>query len=151
MSTSDQLKDVMFDAVSESIENMAFMEVTHGDNPPEEDLMWVSMSIEDPIKDTLYLGVPEPLMKELTAGVFAMDEDELEEQLIKDTLAELLNTLGGVFYTKALPESQTYQLGLPVHGEGEFPISGDQAYCWYMQLEDTTIVIAANGDGLKNL
>lgn len=150
MSISEKTKETLFDAVRESIENMAFMEVSRGDGSIPETLSWVSMTIEDPIKDRLYLGFPEPLLRQLTSSVFAVDEEDVQPQMMQDILAELLNTLGGVFFTRALPSDQTYQLGLPVHGEGAFPVA-DKDCCWDMVLEGSSIVLAADGTGLNQL
>jgi len=149
--TGTDLAPDVFRAVGESIENMAFMEVTHGTEAPTGEVSWASISIDDPIRDRLYLGIPLPLLRQLTGSVFGLDEAELTEQMLRDTLAELLNTLGGVLFTRILPPQVTYQLGLPEHGTGPFPKTPADDFCWCMQLEDAALILAADGNGLATL
>jgi len=42
-----------------------------------------------------------------------MDRDELNDQLINDLLAEILNTLAGRFMTEILPPDSDFALSIP--------------------------------------
>lgn len=60
------------------------------------------------------------IIEEVARNIFALDFDEvIEENLLNDTLAEMLNTISGKFMKEITPEDQIYELGLPVIGKYE--------------------------------
>lgn len=142
----------MLDAVSQTLENMAFIEVTELSNEIEPtaiaDVTWVSILIHDPLQGEIRMAMPRKLLTEMTANMFGIESSEITEEQEKDIIAEILNTLTGLFMTKLLPEDQTYQLGLPEHGEGPLPEIEEDAIVWHLQTEGSPLLLVATGAGL---
>lgn len=142
----------MFSAVSQTLENMAFVEVTEQpiDNPKPlgEGVNWVSMLIHDPFQGEIRLAMTAFLLRELTANMFGLETDEISQSQQEDIIAEILNTLTGLFMTKLLPDDQTYQLGLPEHGTGEFPPVDEDSIAWNLEIDGQPLVIIGSGAGL---
>ncbi len=130
----------MKEAVSKTLENMAFMEAAeHFDQDyeiPVDNLVWVSMLIHDPVQGELRLAMSQSLLKNLTGSIFSLDDDEITQDQMDDIMQELLNTIGGLFMTNLLLDNQTYQLGLPEHGEGEMPELEPNSVVWKLMTAD---------------
>ncbi len=141
----------MIEAVRETFENMAFVEVAEQseeigfDIPTERD--WVSILIHNPLQGELRLALPKNLLTTMTADMFSIDIADVEEVQRQDILSEILNTLAGLFMTKLLPNDQTYQLGLPEYGEGPIPESDEESLVWNLQIEGSPLLLVANGTG----
>ncbi len=103
---------------------------------PAEDLVWTSMLIMDPVQGELHLAMSKALLVKLTAAIFALDVDEVTEDQLHDSLDELLNTIGGLFMSNLLADNQTYRLGLPEFGEGEFPPPEPNSVIWKLMTSD---------------
>jgi CheY-specific phosphatase CheX len=145
----DKTYQAMLDAVRMTFENMAFLEVT--EQSPEVLLemplesVWVSILIHDPIQLELRLVLAQSLLSEMTADMFSIELEEIAETQRLDIVAELLNTLAGLFMTNLLPDDQTYQLGLPEHGEGPVPGIEEGSLVWRLQIEGTPLLVVASG------
>lgn len=146
----------MINATSQTLENMAFMEVMqHVDTKyeiPEEDLSWTSILIHDPVQGELKLALPTSSLKSLTGNIFAIDEEEVGEAQMTDILNELLNTIAGLFLTNIVQEDQEYQLGLPELGEGPLPDIDSDTIVWkLMTSEEDALQIFASGASLVTM
>lgn len=134
------LYQAMKQAASNTLENMVFLEVMeHYDQSyeiPPEDLTWASLLIQDPVQGEIRLAMTNELLKKLTAAVFSLDEEEITQAQMDDILHELLNTIAGLFMTNLLADNQTFQLGLPEHGEGELPELEPGSVAWKLMTAD---------------
>jgi CheY-specific phosphatase CheX len=146
------LYQAMFNAVSQTFENMAFVEVIE---QPENNrkkingpVPWVSMLIHDPFQGEIRLAITTSLLRELTANMFGLEADEITQSQQEDIIAEILNTLTGLFMTALLPDDQTYQLGLPEHGTGDFPPVDEDSIAWNLEIDGQPLVIIGSGAGL---
>jgi hypothetical protein len=106
------------DAVTECIENMAFMSVdTEFDEPqPDaagEDAVTASIKVLEPKAGELRLSMPKKTAAELAKALFCITDQELSEPLINDLACELLNTISGRVMKRVLPSECLYHLGLP--------------------------------------
>ncbi|MCF6178732.1 MAG: chemotaxis protein CheX [Geopsychrobacter sp.] len=143
----------MLDATRQTFENMAFVEVTE----QSEELAfespthatWVSILIHDPLQGEVRIALPSALLTNMTADMFGIEIEEVSESQHQDIIAEMLNTLAGLFMTNLIPEDQTYQLGLPEHGEGPVPENEENAIVWNLQIEGEPLLIVANGNGFS--
>ena len=150
------LYQAMINAASQTLENMAFMEVMeHGDKAyeiPAEETAWTSMLIHDPVQGEIRLAMPQTLLKKLTGNIFALDEEEITESQMNDILNELLNTIAGLFMTNLLPDEQEYQLGLPELGTDELPEVDADTIVWKLMTSDEDpLQIFASGASLVAL
>lgn len=134
------LKQAMKNAVSQTFENMAFMEVIeHYDQEftlPQDDLAWASLVIKDPVQGEIRMALPASALAQLTATIFALEPSEVDENKSRDILHELLNTIAGLFMTKLLPENQTFDIGLPESGQGELPQADQDTLTWRLLTGD---------------
>ena len=134
------LYQAMLTAVSQTLENMAFMEVMEHFNQsyeiPAEDLVWNSLLINDPVQGEVKLAMPKSLLKKLTGNIFALDDDEITQSQMDDILNELLNTIVGLFLTNLLADDQEYKMGLPESGEGELSDADTEPIIWKLMTAD---------------
>jgi hypothetical protein len=150
------LYQAMIHAVSQTLENMAFMEVTeHPDKAYQiatEELAWTSLLIHDPVQGELRLAMPEPLLRTLTGNIFGQDEEVVTPAQQTDILNELLNTIAGLFMTSLLATDQEYKLGLPELGKGELPEPDADTLVWKLVTsEDVPLQLYAVGASLLAL
>jgi CheY-specific phosphatase CheX len=150
------LYQAMKKAVSTTLENMVFLEaLEHYDQEyeiPVEDLAWSTLLIQDPVQGEIRLAMTKDFLKRLTASVFALDEDEITQAQMDDALHELVNTIAGLFMTNLMADSQTFQLGLPEHGEGELPELEPGSVVWrLMTVDEDPLQVFATGVSLLAL
>ena len=104
-------------AVKDTLENMVFMEafpVTDGSQLPDEPPCLVAhLLIHDPLQGELHLIMPRLLAEKISQTIYGLPEEELTEQIINDTFAEVINVIAGRFMNEFLPKQQLYRLGLP--------------------------------------
>lgn len=148
------LYQAMLDAMCTTLENMAFVEVTEqsdelGTQVPE-DAVWVSILIHDPLQGEVRLAMSETLLTDMTANMFGLEPDEVMGEQKQDIIAEILNTLAGLFMTNLLPDDQTYQLGLPEHGDGPLPEVEEGSVIWHLQVEEQPLLLVASGASLTS-
>ncbi len=146
----------MINAVSQTLENMAFMEVLeHFDSSyeiPVEELVWNSLLINDPVQGEVRLAMSTTLLKTLTGNIFGIDDEEITQQQMDDILNELLNTIVGLFLTNLVADDQEYKMGLPERGEGELPEIDANTIVWkLMTSEEDVLQIFATGASLVTL
>jgi len=108
-------QEALVTAVAETFENLAFMEPEY--SPDKEFAAAVtygcSLAIHAPLQSTMQIVMDEELGKVITSTVWSRQKESVDEQMCRDTLAELLNTIAGRFMKALLPADQTFQLGLP--------------------------------------
>ena len=146
----------MISAVSQTLENMAFVEaMEHFDSSyeiPEEELVWTSLLVNDPVQGEIRLAMPKSLLKNLTCNIFGVDVDEVTQAQQDDILNELLNTIVGLFLTNLLADDQEYKMGLPELGEGPLPeIDADTVVWKLMTSDEAPLQVFANGASITAL
>lgn len=127
-------------AASQTLENMAFMEVMEHYDPsyeiPTDELTWSSLLISDPVQGEVRLAMTKSLLEKLTIAIFTLAPEDITQAQKDDTLHELLNTIAGLFMTNLLADNQTFQLGLPEAGHGELPELEANAISWKLMTAD---------------
>jgi hypothetical protein len=106
------------EAVTECIENMAFMSVdTEIDDPLQvtegEQEVIALIEVLEPKAGELRLTMPRKTAAELAKALFSITDQELSDTLINDLACELLNTISGRVMKRVLPAECLYHLGLP--------------------------------------
>jgi hypothetical protein len=146
----------MINAVSQTLENMVFIEVMeHFDRSyeiPAEELVWNSLLINDPVQGEIRLAMSKTFLKKLTGNVFSIDDDEITQPQMDDILHELLNTIVGLFLTNLLADDQEYKMGLPELGEEALPEAEANTIAWKLMTdEEDALQIFATGAPLVAL
>ncbi len=149
MSSMDNgLQDAMFEAASETLENMAFMEVIAQRERREEIKYYSTLDILSPVSGTLTLVTTPKLAHEITEGLIDPEDGEPSEEMTFDALSELINTIGGRLMRVLTPEDQTFSLGLPnsfSSSNYEFDKSSEFAR---FEIDGQTFLVVASGDEL---
>lgn len=146
----------MINAVSQTLENMVFMEVMeHFDRSyeiPAEDLVWNSLLINDPVQGEIRLAMAKTFLEKLTENIFNIDHNEITQPQLDDILNELLNTIVGLFLTNLLEDDQEYKMGLPELGEEELPENDANTIIWKLMTDgEDALQIFATGASLVAL
>ena len=155
MNEQTPLYKTMKEAVSQTLENMAFIEATeHYDQDyeiPGDDLTWAYLVVQDPVPGEIRLALSQSMLKNLTSSVFSLETEEITEAQMKDILHELLNTIAGLFMTKLLADNQAYKIGLPEQGEGEMATAEPDTLIWkLMTSEEDPLQVQIAGSMLIN-
>ncbi len=147
----EKLEQDTFNALSTTLENMAFMEVgkdiEEAQTYPAEEMIVSRLLIHDPIQGELYLVMPKLLLRKIASSVYIMPAEEIADQMLLDMLCELINTIAGLFLNAYLPGDQTYSLGLPEEipdGQVDSPFELKR---WDYQVENDLFSLALAGDG----
>ena len=150
------LYQAMINAVSQTLENMVFMEAMEHFNCsyeiPADEVVCNSILINDPIQGEIKLAMSKSLLRKLTCNLFSMGEDEIEPSQMDDILNELLNTIVGLFMTNLLSDNQEYKIGLPESANKFLPEIDAGTIVWkLMTSEEDAIQIFATGTSLTEL
>ncbi len=150
------LYQAMINAVSQTLENMVFMEaMEHFDRAyeiPAAESVWSSLLINDPVQGEIRLVMGRELLQKLTSHVFGVNPDEVSQAQMDDILNELLNTIVGLFLTNLLADTQQYKMGLPETGAGEPPeIDADTIVWKLMTSDEDPLQIYASGESIVAL
>jgi len=147
-SLENELQDAMFEAASETLENMAFMEVIPRKERREELKYYSTLDILAPVTGTLTLVTTPKLAHEITAGLIDPEDGEPSEEMFFDALSELINTIGGRLMRVLTPEDETFSLGLPnsfSSSDHGFKKSSEFAH---FEIDGQTFLVVATGDAL---
>lgn len=118
------LKEIIADAVSQTIESMAFVDISLSSTktPYDEHLvrLRVEILINAPFPGEIRLVLPVSLAVSFAKNMYNLDEKEVSEEILNDVLGEIINIVAGRIMADILPEDQTFQLGLPQVGQDVF-------------------------------
>lgn len=148
----EPLADLITQAVAETIESLAFLEVTPSPEPPvpDENTLWVDMLVHDPVQGEFRLTVPSQLLALITETLYGQPAAEIPEATRLDLLAELLNTIAGRFLSELLPAETSFKLGLPTLVHSQFP-QANPGLAWNFSAAGLLFSLSASGDSLLQL
>lgn len=141
-------------AVRESFEHLAFMQpvfLTSLDPPTTVRVFWVcEMLVIRPVGALFCLRIEHGALKKTAASIWGRPEESLDDNLLTDTLAELLNTVGGKYMQLVLPDGRQFQLGLPKVTTTDGVAGGnDENLCF--ELEGYNFQVSLSGKELLGL
>jgi len=116
------VKNAMVNAVTETMENMAFEQVEEAVEPtaaPTGDIIWATMPVICPATAEISIELSKEYARAITEALFGFIENGPDDNIIRDALAEMLNTIGGRFMAQLTPSHQEFELGLPKVGAGK--------------------------------
>lgn len=138
-------KNALKRSVIDTFESMAFQELTPVPvNPLPAPALWSfrqgSMSICAPFQGILVMTISAELLHSVTASAYGIDPKAVEASMEYDTLAEMLNTMAGLWMRNITKSDQFFKLGLQEADEVDY-ISGETA--------ETHCVFDADGDFIE--
>ncbi len=149
------LQDKITAAMEETLENMAFISVEECSAEEVEELdhpqLGVNLLVREPVLFEMQLHSSKELLYQVAENMYAMEREELDDRLINDLLAEVLNTVAGLFMSAILPPETKFALGLP---ELSDEIEGGSELVFNYIAEDCPISVeikTADLDSFKSL
>lgn len=146
------LEEAARQALSVTLENMAFEEVFALDGKPDdykEDIakFWTRLTITTPIKGAMAITLCQACAERLVRTILGpmVDENEIEPGMIRDTIGELINTVAGRFMNLIVSKEQEFAIGLPETGEGSAFDEADVYKHIFFQVSDDYIVVTLAG------
>lgn len=126
-------KNLLSQAIITTIEDLAFIQLIESgavrdagaaaETGANNDYLQDMLSVYLPVKSrygVIIMSASKSILKETARNIFALDpEAPVGEDMVNDTIAELLNTVSGQFMRAITPKDEFYELGLPVIGSFE--------------------------------
>jgi len=149
----DKLKEVMAVAVTETLENMLFMEVIETDEAISEipDAVKAGLLVHEPFPGEFRLTISRGLAGEISESLYSMNEEEISDQILFDVLGELLNTIAGRIMTSIVPGESTFRLGLPETGAEVFLETDSPSVQCNFEIEGQYFSLIACGETLSRM
>ncbi|MFH2129491.1 MAG: chemotaxis protein CheX [bacterium] len=148
------VEQILDEAVRETIETMAFMEVMRGDKitPYDEHLvrLRVEILVNAPFPGEIRLVLPKSLAMVFAQNMYSLDEQEVTDEIIADVLGEIVNIIAGRLIADILPGDQTFQLGLPQIGPDAFLETEAASLAIEFDAESTPFWVILFGDGFQS-
>jgi len=116
---NEKSREALLAAVMETLETMAFFEVTENDKFEqsyiEDSAVWSEIVIHGQKGNLrMVLSIPEVFAREITAQVYADSVPVISNELLLDSVAELNNTISGSFMlSEGVNTKDHYTLSLP--------------------------------------
>ncbi|MBN2711841.1 MAG: chemotaxis protein CheX [Planctomycetes bacterium] len=149
------MAEAVLEATSETLENMAFMEAVMAecrlDDFADQVFCWSAVPVLEPVKGTVTLMMSKSLAAMLTSAIMGLFDEEPEDTIICDSLAEVANTIAGRFVAMISPDDVTFKLGVPVTACGAIPV-GEGIYsnvC--IDIEDDHMCVRISGEDILSL
>ncbi|SKA89817.1 Chemotaxis phosphatase CheX [Paucidesulfovibrio gracilis DSM 16080] len=105
------VKEAVHSAVSATMEEMFFLE------PQASDFLWSKVRVLEPCTGSVTMAFPRTLLIQAAHGLFG-EQERIREQMLWDTLAEVVNTVAGRIMSNLLPPDSTFRLSVPESGTG---------------------------------
>jgi hypothetical protein len=123
MAEPEKLTAAVLQAMSETFEGMAFLELMLDDSDPdnladESAWAWAAVAITSPGSGRFAVVCPHDLLQMITEQLFSEGGAPVSEQQLVDTLGEIVNTVAGRCLSLCVPAEKVFTLGLPQCGKG---------------------------------
>ncbi len=148
----EKIHAAISEVLEEALEAMAFISIDECSAEEAGQLQQQSMKVDllitEPVLFEMRLSVSTELLYQIAETMYTMDREELDEQLVKDLLAEMLNTVAGRFMTEILPEQTPFTLSLPEEATDQ---DGSAALKYFYMAEDLPLSIEINSADMDSL
>jgi len=142
----------MRNSVVDTLEQMAFLEISTGENSSApatvKDGRTVSLLIHDPVQGELRLCMSKPLLVRITEILYNISENEITDQMLNDNLAEIINIIAGRFMNEMVDDGQAFRLGLPELDPEDLFESGLESREWVFTSDSDEFTVVAIGKDL---
>ncbi len=132
MRETNKIQTALVAAVQTAFEAMAFEEVRNLTESEfsEEDMLAsnqnekqleVSLEASQPLTGKIKIVMHFNSTKTLTEGIYGIESNDVTEEMIHDSLSEIVNTLTGCFMRELFSDGSEYNLGSPELGYMKLP------------------------------
>lgn len=146
----ERLDQSMAEAVADTFENLAFMEVVpvESDEDPAAipSPVAASILILEPVVGDISLTLPRQLAMQVAETIYNLAHDAITPEMIRDIVAEFLNTLGGKFLNEFLEPGRMYSLGTPEPGEVASALCEEFVRTWCFMAEGMKFTVTLTGE-----
>lgn len=139
--------DLVYKAVSETFEGLAFLELTPGQiedlsvNLKGRDWMWSSIQVLAPVNGEMALALPESLVQEIVSSLYLDPSAGGPADKAKDVAGEIVNTFAGKVVAAVFPD-ETFTLGMPQTGEYPKHLESSERFLFLTDDERQLVVFA---------
>lgn len=137
------VKEKMLDAVTVTMEEMFFLEV----GKPR--FQWARVRVEAPFEGAVTLAFPQPLIEDVASGLMP-GQEAFSDQMLQDTLAELVNTVAGRLVSSVVSEELTFTLSVPETGAGWPESKSDAVSVHPFQIDRKCFIVLLEGEKLAS-
>ncbi|MBU0519107.1 chemotaxis protein CheX [bacterium] len=98
----------------------------------ENEKFWAELGLKAPLSGIIVVEVSKGYASALCKVLYGMGMENPHDDMIRDSMAELLNTIGGCFMKELIPPEQEYEWGFPVTGKGRYETLDEpilETYC----------------------
>ncbi len=138
-----EMEPLIFDALSDAFENMAFMEVNRTENVLTEaelaKYICSSLTFNATFEGVILLYLTYDLLAQIAEDLYSLDASEITEQVEHDILGEINNTFVGEYLSKIVPENETFTMGLPEVKKNDFSQDDDGKIILHYLVEEWQI------------
>ena len=117
MKTKESFQNSLYQAISETYENMAFMEVLETDDHSNvgecNNFRRVEISFNGNVTGIIIAQVPVDLISQMVEALNDISLEDQNDSVVNDMLCEISNTFVGRFLTDTVADNQSYAMGLP--------------------------------------
>ena len=106
----------LFDAISDTFEKMAFMDVEklNGSHAIDGDNSFLGyINFTSPINGRLILQIPTKLIINTASSLYFLEADEISSEVQQDLFNEVLNTITGLYLRHSCSDMADLEMGLP--------------------------------------
>ena len=148
MKENDPLKKSLIKAVVAAMENIAFEEpeVLSESVDITGETITFSLQVVSPYLLQTRIVVPKELVMKLVKTIYRDDEKEITDNLLDDTVGELLNTIIGTMMGDLTVGKRIFEMGLPekIKKEQESPAGHIRKY--FFRIEELAFCIEIYGN-----
>jgi len=117
-------RDEVVQIVQSSLEEIGFMEIIEAEEPSayDENLnrYRAEILINEPSTGEVQLIMSKELLETIAKNVYAIEPGAIGDEIMNDTMAEMINIIAGGLMRLWTPPAQVFQLGLPSVGKEAF-------------------------------
>lgn len=139
-----KFEEVVLEACEVTFEEMLFYEVHVSENQNYSELsncIIYTIEVETPVHYSLCLVMPKPMVAEMTEMLYA-GAIEVNDEVLSDFVAELLNTFTGRIVSGLFPKEQDIFLGIP-KPEKKMPFDLDKSQIVALEVDDCKLFVMA--------
>ncbi|MEZ7891441.1 MAG: hypothetical protein QMC67_06810 [Candidatus Wallbacteria bacterium] len=147
---NNKYKEILKESVIDAIESLAFVQLIENTESLvlkliNETNRQTMLSVYQSVNNQYYLfilTISPKLLKDIIINIFGLDPDTpITPEMEKDTISELLNTIAGKFMRNITPETDIFQLGLPIPEKYPIDITSNNSINCIFESEDGENII----------